>query len=422
MRTLSIMRTLHLLLFGFLGILVFISCSTDPDPIYNLTTSVSPSEAGSVTPANAEVSDGETVEISATPNQNWVFERWEGDYSGSDNPASFIVDSDKNVTAIFLKREFPLTINTEGNGTVTERVVQAKSTDYPHGSIVELTANPAQGWEFVRWSGDLESEESIIEVEIDGDKTLTAEFDLMDDSDPTVRVNVNWEEVDGMVSTSKVNLSHSDESMTVTDFGIRLVYTKENAVFIQSVSRSTAENEGLITLEVPPTEEAFLFATAVNTEGKNEALLFGTLDSLKIERGTIYDWSIDDFEWVRPEWIIVDSLASDYENGLITADKDESSLTLTVHVTDPFFEFLNRQSTNVTYEESILKLSGSGNIAQGVENGFRDFRFHLSNPNVGVESTQSYEDIFPFLESQKFNFPSVRYVIKEKLSVDVRWE
>lgn len=55
------------------------------------------------------------------------------------------MDSDKSVTAMFIKREYPLRVKVRGLGTVDERIVQAKSTDYPYGTVVELTSAASEG-------------------------------------------------------------------------------------------------------------------------------------------------------------------------------------------------------------------------------------------------------------------------------------
>ena len=62
---------------------------------------------------------------------------------------------------------------TEG-GTVDEQIIQQKSTDYKHGTVVELTPRPSEGWKFVKWSGYIESSESVIQIPIKSDCNLKA--------------------------------------------------------------------------------------------------------------------------------------------------------------------------------------------------------------------------------------------------------
>ncbi|WP_165779107.1 BspA family leucine-rich repeat surface protein [Rhodohalobacter barkolensis] len=141
---------------------------------------VEPTEAGSVTPSNSEAEEGESIRITALVNEHWVFDRWQGDHRGTSNPASVSMDSDKNVTALFVKRDYPLTVNVEGEGSVEEKVVNTKNTDYEHGTVVELTAVPTDGWYFSHWSGSVESEENPETLEVDSEREVTAVFERRD--------------------------------------------------------------------------------------------------------------------------------------------------------------------------------------------------------------------------------------------------
>ncbi|MHB8132543.1 MAG: InlB B-repeat-containing protein, partial [Mobilitalea sp.] len=58
-------------------------------------------------------------------------------------------------------------------------VTGAKS--YAKGSKATFMANPHKGWEFLKWSGNSESNESTINIIIDAKKTLTAHFRKKDE-------------------------------------------------------------------------------------------------------------------------------------------------------------------------------------------------------------------------------------------------
>jgi len=166
--------------FIFFFLFINLSCSTESTPVYQLTAAGDPVEAGSVTPASSEYEEGETVSVTATPNENWVFIEWSGDLRGSHNPASVMMDSDKHIVAHFIKKEYTLNIQVEGEGAVEERVIQQKTTDYPHGTLVELTANPEQGWKFVEWSGHVDGDETTIQITVEGETNLTATFERIE--------------------------------------------------------------------------------------------------------------------------------------------------------------------------------------------------------------------------------------------------
>ncbi len=164
--------------------LITISCSdsspVDTVQVYSLTVSAEPSEGGTVSPSQGEYDSGTEVEITASPNEHWVFQSWQGGHTGRSNPATVTMNSDKDITALFVKREYPLTITIEGEGSVEERVVQQRITDYEHETIVELTANADDGWLFSHWEGDLEGSENPATIEIDGEKSVTAVFERRD--------------------------------------------------------------------------------------------------------------------------------------------------------------------------------------------------------------------------------------------------
>ena len=44
---------------------------------------------------------------------------WKGDVTGTENPTQITIDKAKAVTAVFVKKQYPLTIEIEGEGTVS---------------------------------------------------------------------------------------------------------------------------------------------------------------------------------------------------------------------------------------------------------------------------------------------------------------
>jgi len=192
---------------------IFISCGTsEDDRVYTLNIQAVPAEAGTVTPPNGEFESGRSLEISATPNQHWVFSGWEGDFSGSVNPSVISMSSDKDIVAIFEKKDYPLTVLVEGEGTVSEQVIQEKTTDYEHGTVVQLTPEPTSGWEFEEWLGDAEGDENPLEVTVDRDTEITARFTQIEHP---VTINIEGE---GSVSVgdSLLNTGNFTEGSTIT--------------------------------------------------------------------------------------------------------------------------------------------------------------------------------------------------------------
>ena len=159
----------------FLSFLFVISCTKDPI-IYTLTTSANPADGGTVSPSTQQYDEGKTATITATPSAEYLFQSWSG-ATGSTNSTSVVMNSDKSVTANFVKKKYALTTTVEGEGTVTEKVIKAgAATDYNSGTIVELTAVPSGEWLFVEWKGDVTGTENPTQITIDKAKSVTAVF------------------------------------------------------------------------------------------------------------------------------------------------------------------------------------------------------------------------------------------------------
>ena len=163
------------ILFTFLTFLL--SCSSDPI-VYTLTATADPAEGGQVVPEYMEYGEGDTAYVVATPSDEYVLERWSGDASGNANTLVITMDKNKDVTAHFVKKKYPLIIKIEGEGEVKQEVIkQGMARDYNSGTIVKLTAEPKDEWLFVRWRGDLTGNENPTQITIDGPKTVVAEFE-----------------------------------------------------------------------------------------------------------------------------------------------------------------------------------------------------------------------------------------------------
>jgi hypothetical protein len=86
---------------------------------YTLSTSISPSGGGSVSPASGSYAYGSVVTLTATPASGFQFSSWSGDISSSSQTVNVTMYSNKNVTATFTQIVFtPETINYNmpGNG------------------------------------------------------------------------------------------------------------------------------------------------------------------------------------------------------------------------------------------------------------------------------------------------------------------
>lgn len=74
----------------------------DDEPIeYSLSVSTDPSNGGSVDPSEGTYEDGTEVTVEATASNGWSFTGWTGDIESSDNPLTFEITSDTEMTANF---------------------------------------------------------------------------------------------------------------------------------------------------------------------------------------------------------------------------------------------------------------------------------------------------------------------------------
>jgi hypothetical protein len=144
---------------------------------YNLTMSVS-GNGTTMPPAGIHTYTQDTmVNITATPASGWRFVNWTGALS---DPASanttVTMYGDKTITASFTRitQNYDLTLAVSGSGTTTPA---ASIHSYAQGTVVNINAAPASGWQFTNWTGDVTNPASAnTTVTVESDKTITAIF------------------------------------------------------------------------------------------------------------------------------------------------------------------------------------------------------------------------------------------------------
>jgi len=142
---------------------------------YALTTNVSPSEAGSISPSGGKYDSGVQVTLTASPANGYTFDHWSGSASGTTSTITITMDSDKSLTANFeaTTQTYTLTTNISPSGAGS---VSPSSGEYESGLQITLNATPASGYTFDYWDGAASGSSSTVTITMDSNKVITAHF------------------------------------------------------------------------------------------------------------------------------------------------------------------------------------------------------------------------------------------------------
>jgi len=124
------------------------------------------------------LSSGESLSLHALPDAGQEFQYWTGDVTGSQNPIQVVMDGSKSIVAHFrAPGTFALTTLAEpSEAGIVNRFPDAAS--YAPGTHVRLTATVVGRFDFAGWSGDVTSAENSIDVVVDRDLQVVANFSV----------------------------------------------------------------------------------------------------------------------------------------------------------------------------------------------------------------------------------------------------
>ena len=179
------------------------ACSKDAadslDTIEQFTLSVSSGQGGSVNNEGGTFNIGTQVTITATPDQGYEFTGWSDSSYGDTNPLTLTVGANTSITAQFSRIKYLLGVDVIGQGSVSQEVISAAKppTEYNSGAVVRLESIPSDGWLFHTWSGASTDTGNIIDITVDGTKTVTASFEeiiaiIIDSNGITARGVGKW--------------------------------------------------------------------------------------------------------------------------------------------------------------------------------------------------------------------------------------
>ncbi|KEY59684.1 phosphodiester glycosidase family protein [Serratia sp. DD3] len=235
----------------------------EPVSSYKITLEATPSAAGHITisPEKSEYPQGSEVTLTAIPSsEDYHFASWGNSVTGSENPITIRVQNNMDITAQFSETVKPpepvdykvsLDVAPKEGGKVT---ISPDKSEYAAGSLVTLTAEAAEdGYEFIGWVGDITSDKNPLQINVDKNLALTANFRKKEDEDWVARVIKTPENIDARFTVAippKVigTTSHQNEKQEteITDFNRYQV----NDDFVITMGRlNHSKNEKILSME-----------------------------------------------------------------------------------------------------------------------------------------------------------------------------
>lgn len=207
--------------------LLFMSCpllteeEEKKEETYSVKLIAQPSKYGTVNQSATIAKKGQTISITAIPNEGYVFSKWSGDFSGDTATASVTVLKNMNIIAEFQIEPKPEPVKTYKLTTTVEGDLNASisgntSSEYNINTEVTLTANPSSGYKFLRWDGHYTSANGATAiVKMDMDKTVTAVFASVNSTVYTIK-NTQSDFTMGDVKLDTETLVESGSKITIT--------------------------------------------------------------------------------------------------------------------------------------------------------------------------------------------------------------
>ena len=156
---------------------------------YDITATVNPENAGTVTGTNT-YEHGSTATLTATANTGYTFANWtnNGSVVSTNASYSFTVTEATNLVANFTLNSYSVTATADP--TVGGSIIG--TGNYNYGSSANLTATPANGYQFVNWTvnGEVVSTDANYSFTVDSDIALVAHFEQT--ATQAIHLNSGW--------------------------------------------------------------------------------------------------------------------------------------------------------------------------------------------------------------------------------------
>jgi len=330
------------------------------------------SDNGSVTytPSQTPFLQGTEVTLTAKGNLGFAFESWNGDLTGSENPAVITMDDDKTISASYVPAE-TYTVNTlSTHGLI---VLNPSGGIYNVGDIVEITYLKEFGYPFKEWSGDLTGFQNPKTLIIDSDKSITANSIFTGDAITSYAINCGGRDYtasDGTLFTSDSGLSQC----TINNTGASITDTNDDNLFQserwgKNMSYSFDLTNGKYTVLLMFAEIFF------NNPGERSFKVFFN-EEIKLDNLDIFAQAGANTSYVRTYEIFVDNGRLDirfkaiFDNAKISAIK----------ITPDFNGVTHKLTTNASNGTIVTNPSGSS--------------IFMENTNVSLQANPNENYVF----------------------------
>ena len=211
------------------AVVLMVNCSPEPEvPVYTLT--VTAGDGGTVSQTGGSYDEGTSVSITATPSTGYDFSGWTGSETSSSPTISVVMNSNKNITANFSKKQYA--INITGSVTKGSYVSGSELTFFELNSLFNQTGKS--------FNTNITDDLGNFALNISG---LTEEYARV------VGNGYYWNEVTNEVTESKLTLLGLCETsqeinlnaITNIEYERVLQLTKEGKTFTQAKTQSLNE-------------------------------------------------------------------------------------------------------------------------------------------------------------------------------------
>jgi hypothetical protein len=146
---------------------------------YSLTINATAGGTTNPTPGTYNYSSGTVINVTASPDNGYLFDHWvlDGEFSNTTNPINVLMNTNHSVKAFFT-RSYSLTINATAGGTTNPT---PGTYNYSSGTVINVTASADTGYYLYYWKLDSKNvgAPNPINITMDTNHQLEAVFALL---------------------------------------------------------------------------------------------------------------------------------------------------------------------------------------------------------------------------------------------------